>query len=178
MSKSWGRRHVLAAGVVAGASALVSACRTKGVEAQPTSTTSTVPTVAAQGTVGLGIVGILTNDIGRSLRFYRLLGLDVPESVPGNSFRLRSPDGHVLFWENPAEIHSFDAAWVMPPPMPRRIVLEFGFAKPDDLDETFRLLTAAGAPIYLAPFDQGGGVRYAMVLDPDGNQISLRYPFN
>jgi catechol 2,3-dioxygenase-like lactoylglutathione lyase family enzyme len=128
------------------------------------------------GAVGLAIVGIITADINRSLRFYRQLGLDVPESVDAQSYRLRAADGHVFFWETPAVITSFDPTWTPPPPGDRRVVLEFGFDDPDSLDETFRRLLDGGAPSRLAPFEQGGGVRYAMVVDPDGNQVSLRYP--
>lgn len=126
--------------------------------------------------VALGIVGLLVADLDRSLRFYRLLGLDVPEAPGGGSYRLRMPDGHVLFWETAAVVHSFDPTWELPPPADRRIVLEFGFTTPADLEATHRALVAAGAPERLAPFDQGGGVRYAIVVDPDGNQIALRHP--
>jgi catechol 2,3-dioxygenase-like lactoylglutathione lyase family enzyme len=171
-----GRRHVLAAGMITAAASLLAGCGTGHDAPQPNSSSSVGGGGAGHGAVGLGIVGILTDDIDRSLRFYRRLGLDVPESAAGNSYRMRSPDGYVLFWENAAEIHSFDPTWTLPSPAQRRIVLEFGFARPGDLDDTYRSLTTAGAPSHLAPFDQGGGVRYAIVLDPDGNQISLRYP--
>jgi len=137
--------------------------------------------MASTDTVGhsavvLAIIGILTGDINRSLSFYRRLGLDVPSSTDADSYRLRMTDNHVVFWETAAAVHAFDPSWALPPTADRRIVLEFGFASPTGLDATFRSLVADGAPSYLAPIDQGGGVRYAIVKDPDGNQISLRYP--
>ena len=129
------------------------------------------------GTVGLAVIGILTADIDRSLGFYRRLGLDVPLSVGAASYhRLQLAGGRVLFWENPAAVRAFDPSWSLPAPAARRIALEFGFDTRGTLDATFRTLTAAGAPGYKTPFELGGGVRYALVMDPDGNQVSLRYP--
>jgi len=167
------RRRLLVQGVAATATATLAAC---GVGKHGTAPSSASADGTPRGAVGLAIVGIITADISRSLRFYRQLGFDVPATWDGDSYRLNTTDNHVLFWETHTAIHAFDPAWSPPPPGDRRIVLEFGFASPDDLDTTYRTLADDGAPRYLAPFDQGGGVRYAIVADPDGNQVSLRYP--
>lgn len=131
-----------------------------------------------RGTSGLAIVGIIAVDLNQSLRFYRRLGLDVPASVdPGlRSYRLHADDGHVIFWETPDVILGFDRTWSPPPDGDRRIVLEFGFDTPATLDATYHDLVDHGVVGRLAPFELGAGVRYAIVLDPDGNQVSLRFP--
>lgn len=127
------------------------------------------------GGVSLTIVGIITQDLARSLDFYRRLGLAIPPTTDTGSLRLRMPDGHVLFWETPPVVHDFDPGWAVPPAGDRRVVVEFGFPTAAALDTTYAALVAGGSPPRLAPFDQGGGIRYAVVEDPDQNQISLRY---
>jgi len=166
------RRTVLWTAAATLAASVVAACGSGRRQSPSPASANTVD----HGAIGLAIVGILTADINPSLRFYRQLGLDVPKSTGDNSYRLRMADNHVVFWETAAAVHAFDPSWALPPTADRRIVLEFGFASPTDLEATFRSLVADGAPSYLAPIDQGGGIRYAIVEDPDGNQISLRYP--
>lgn len=127
----------------------------------------------ASGTIGLGIVGLIVRDLQASLDFYRRLGLPIPPGTGGSNFRLRLPTGQVFFWDDYATTRSFDPDW-QPSSGSRRIVLEFGFASPEALDATYAELTGAGYEGYLPPFDIGA--RYALVKDPDGNEIGLRYP--
>jgi catechol 2,3-dioxygenase-like lactoylglutathione lyase family enzyme len=127
------------------------------------------------GTIGLGIVGLIVRDLAASLDFYRRLGLDIPPGVTGSNYRLRLPNGQVFFWDDYATVRSFDPGW-RPSAGNRRVVLEFGFASPEALDATYAALIAAGHEGYLAPFDVGA--RYALVKDPDGNEIGLRYPLS
>lgn len=125
------------------------------------------------GTIGLGIVGLIVRDLSASLDFYRRLGLAIPPDVRGSNYRIRLPNGQVSFWDNYETVRSFDPGW-QPSTGNRRVVLEFGFASPDALDTVNADLTAAGYEGYLSPFDIGAG--YALVKDPDGNEIGLRYP--
>ncbi|HKC26738.1 MAG TPA: hypothetical protein VKB75_01880, partial [Jatrophihabitans sp.] len=148
------RRGLLASAVTAAAASTLVAC---GGGACSTAPTPADGDGTHLGTVGLAIVGIITADINRSLRFYKHLGLDVPADAAGDSYRLRTADGHVLFWESQAAIHAFDPGWSPPPPGDRRVVLEFGFSNPANLEATYRRLIGNGAPSHLAPFDQGGG---------------------
>ncbi len=76
----------------------------------------------------LNAIGIVASDMAASIRFYRLLGLDVPET----------PDeGHV---------------------------------------DTFPRVTGAGFHGEKEPWDAFWGQRYAMLLDPDGVEVSLYAP--
>jgi len=170
------RRAALKAALATLAASVAAACGSSSVGQKPGTASPATPDAAGRGAVVLSIVGILTADLNRSLAFYRRLGLEVPESTDGDSYRLRLTGDHVLFWETPSAVLAFDPSWSLPPSGGRRIVLEFGYATTDDLQATYRELTAHGAPTYLAPFDLGEGIRYAIVEDPDGNQISLRYP--
>jgi lactoylglutathione lyase len=43
----------------------------------------------------------------------------------------------------------------------------------EDLEEAFRQLTAAGAPVVQPPHDSGNNNRNALVRDPDGNLVEI-----
>jgi len=124
--------------------------------------------------VGLGIVGLIVRDLAASLAFYRRLGLAIPPAVAGDNFRLRLPGGQVFFWDTYEVTRGYDPDWA-PSSGHRRVVLEFGFPTARAVDDTYADLTGAGHDGYLSPRDVGAA-RYALVRDPDGNEIGLRYP--
>lgn len=173
------RRQLVNGGLVASAAVALAACGTPSGPnpnaSPPTARNTDGQSRVMPATLGLGIVGFIVADLSQSLSFYRRLGLDVPETVASDNFRLRTAGGQIIFWETYSVIRSFDPGW-NPSSGDRRIVLEFGFAKPGDVDAKYTELTAAGSPGYLPPFWQGDTVRYAIVRDPDDNQVSLRYP--
>jgi predicted enzyme related to lactoylglutathione lyase len=49
-----------------------------------------------------------------------------------------------------------------------------GYCDVDDIEAMIERLTAAGAKVHEAPRPVGGGMRVAVVHDPDGNPIGLR----
>lgn len=128
-----------------------------------------------RGTVGLGIVGLVVRDLSKSLDFYRKLGLAIPDGASaGSNYRMRLPNGQVFFWDNYETVRSFDPDWE-PSSGNRRIVLEFGFATAQAVDDKYAELTSAGYEGYLPP-RSFGPTRYALIKDPDDNEIGLRYP--
>ena len=170
------RRHLLGGAVAVLATAGLTAC---GVDqAAPAATRSAPLPGTAGGTLGLGIVGIAVADLAASLAFYRRLGLAIPADVDasGGAFRLPLPNGMVFFWETVGYIQGFDPSY-RPGTGDRRVILEFGFATADDVNAMYDTLLATGARSRLAPVTwNGGDIRYAIVTDPDNNQISLRWP--
>lgn len=135
-------------------------------------------TGAEGGTVGVGCIGVFVRDLSASLDFYRMLGLDIPKDAGGggNAYRLRLPTGQVFFWETYQAVRAFDPDW-QPSSGHRRVVLEFGFTTTKALDDKYAELTSAGYDGYLAPFTFGGStIRYALIKDPDGNEMALRCP--
>jgi catechol 2,3-dioxygenase-like lactoylglutathione lyase family enzyme len=123
----------------------------------------------------LGVVGLIVRDVARSLDFYRQVGLDIPEGQGGSNFRMQLPGGLTFFWDN----YDTTRQWVDPNWTPssgnRRVVLEFGFPTPQAVNDKYAELVAAGYESYIAPRDVDGA-QYAMVKDPDDNEIGLRYP--
>ncbi len=120
----------------------------------------------------LSAVGVVVEDMERSLAFYRRLGLEVPEDAGGSHTEVPLPGGLRLMFDTREEIQKFDPAWSGPHGSPR-VALAFDCASPEGVDETYRQLVAAGAGPHLEPWDAFWGQRYASVLDPDGNGIDL-----
>ena len=127
----------------------------------------------AQPTPHLDLIGINVADMGRSLAFYRRLGLDIPadaDSQPHVEVSLAG--GLRLAWDTIDTIHSFDPDYVVPSGS-SSISLAFAHETPADVDATYEKLVAAGYPGHKPPWDAFWGQRYAIVHDPDGNTVDL-----
>jgi catechol 2,3-dioxygenase-like lactoylglutathione lyase family enzyme len=120
----------------------------------------------------LAAIGIVTRDMAESCRFYRTLGLDVPEP-PGDSghFDLELPNGLRLMWDNETLIKQIDPEWTEP--RGNRVAFAFECADASDVDGTYERLVGAGFAGKKEPWDAFWGQRYAQVFDPDGNLIDL-----
>lgn len=122
----------------------------------------------------LDLVGIVTDDLPRSLAFYRELGIDVPDApADAPHVEVTLPGGVRLAWDPLATIRSFDPQWSRATGSPG-VSLAFVLDSPADVDAMYERLTALGAQHgHRAPFDAPWGQRYALVRDPDGNAIDL-----
>ncbi len=120
------------------------------------------------------VVEIVARDIGRSLEFYRLLGLTVPQP-DGPHVEIALPGGNSLAFDTEEVIAGMHPGWT-PPDGPARVAIAFGLVSPHAVDAVFERLTAAGHPGTLAPFDAPWGQRYATVEDPDGTSIDFFAP--
>ncbi|MFF3389614.1 VOC family protein [Streptomyces sp. NPDC002669] len=119
-------------------------------------------------------IGIVTKDLTASLAFYRRLGLDIPadaDSAPHVEATL--PNGMRLMWDTEDVIRSFDPGWTEPADDGQRLGLAFRCNGPAEVDAVYDELTGAGHEGRLKPWDAAWGQRYAMVLDPDGCEVSL-----
>jgi uncharacterized glyoxalase superfamily protein PhnB len=119
-------------------------------------------------------VELVASDLQRSLDFYRLLGLEIPDTDSPH-VEVELPGGNRLLFDTEETIASFHPGW-MPPTSPGRVVLAFGLAAPRDVDALFSRVTDAGHPGTLEPFDAPWGQRYATVTDPDGTAVDLYAP--
>ena len=120
------------------------------------------------------VVEIVTRDVARSLGFYRLLGLAVPEPE-GPHVEVALPGGNKLAFDTEEVIAGMHPGWT-PPAGPGRVAIAFGLGAPSEVDAVFERLTGAGHPGILAPFDAPWGQRYATVEDPDGTAVDLFAP--
>ena len=127
-------------------------------------------------TLGLGIIGLHVADLGASFDFYRRLGLDIPTDVDlgAQAYRLSLDTGQIFFWETLAYTRA-DFPDYEQGTGDRKVSLEFGFRNAREVDEMYDALLAEGYGSYKEPLSWGD-IRYAGVVDPDDNQIALRFP--
>jgi len=124
----------------------------------------------------LDVVGLVVDDMARSLAFYRMLGLAVPPDGDDQPHvEMALPGGLRLTWDTVDTIRSFDPGWA-PASGGARMSLAFACATPAEVNATFARLVDAGIEGHLAPFDAFWGQRYATVHDPDGNAVDLFAP--
>jgi catechol 2,3-dioxygenase-like lactoylglutathione lyase family enzyme len=124
----------------------------------------------------LDLIGIVVKDMGRSLAFYRELGMDVPEDADGQPHvEATLPGGLRLAWDTVETIRSFLPDW-QPPSGGQRIGLAFLLDSPADVDAAYERLVSLGYDGHKEPWDAPWGQRYALVRDPDGNGVDLFCP--
>jgi uncharacterized glyoxalase superfamily protein PhnB len=122
----------------------------------------------------LAAIGIVTKDVAESLRFYRALGIDVPDTGGEDHVDVTLPSGVRLMWDTVELIRSLDPDWV--DPVGHGMALAFECADAAGVDATFTRVVDAGFQAKREPWDAFWGQRYAQVLDPDGNQVDLFAP--
>jgi uncharacterized glyoxalase superfamily protein PhnB len=117
------------------------------------------------------VVEIVSADLPRSLSFYRLLGLAVPDS-DGPHVEIELPGGNRLAFDTEEIIAGMHPGWT-PPTSAGRVALAFGLRSAPEVDELFARVVQAGYLGTLEPFDAPWGQRYASVTDPDGTTVDL-----
>ncbi|GHI86685.1 VOC family protein [Streptomyces xanthophaeus] len=124
----------------------------------------------------LDVIGLVVSDMAASLAFYRRLGLDVPAGADDQPHvEAVLPGGLRVAWDTEETIRSFDPSFT-PPTGDGRLGLAFLCDSPAEVDALYAELTGAGYPGHLKPWDAFWGQRYAVILDPDGCEVSLFAP--
>jgi len=119
----------------------------------------------------LNAFGIVTSDMARSISFYRLLGLDVPETPDEGHVDALLPNGLRLMLDSEEVIRSFRLGWSRE--TGNQLSLAFECARPAEVDETYARMTGAGFEGEKEPWDAFWGQRYAQLRDPDGVPVDL-----
>jgi catechol 2,3-dioxygenase-like lactoylglutathione lyase family enzyme len=118
-------------------------------------------------------IGIVAQDLPRTLAFYRALGLDIPaEADEAPHVEVELAPGFRLLIDPVGTITSFDAGWTPAAGGPGAS-LAFDCGTPAGVDETFAAMVGAGFDGHLEPWDAFWGQRYATLRDPDGNGVDL-----
>jgi catechol 2,3-dioxygenase-like lactoylglutathione lyase family enzyme len=118
----------------------------------------------------LAAIGIVTRDPAEAVRFYRLLGIDVPDPE-GDHLDVTLPSGLRLMWDTEELMKQIDPE--REEPRGHRMGLAFLCEAPAAVDELHAKVLAAGFRSKAAPYDAFWGQRYATVLDPDDNEVHL-----
>ena len=119
---------------------------------------------------------IFAHDLQRSLEFYRLIGLSVPEPEGPPHVAVELPGGNTLSFDTEETIAGMHPGWAPQSGSDSRLALAFGVDSPEQVDALFEKVTAAGHEGPLKPYDAPWGQRYATVADPDGNWVDLFAP--
>src|SRR6478735_7866096 len=114
----------------------------------------------------LNAIGIVSSDMAASIRFYRLLGVDVPETPGEGHIHVSLPNGLRLMLDSEETIRSFRPDWARQ--TGNQAALAFECESPAAVDEIYARVVAAGFNGELEPWDAFWGQRYAQVVDPDG----------
>ena len=117
------------------------------------------------------MIGLIVRDMAAALKFYRLLGLNIPASADSEAHVECKANGYRIAWDTISVIESFSGPYETP--HGHRMSLAFLCADPADVDATYQNVLAAGYASHKAPWDAFWGQRYATVLDPDGNPVDL-----
>jgi catechol 2,3-dioxygenase-like lactoylglutathione lyase family enzyme len=125
-------------------------------------------------TARFDLIGLVVDDMARSLAFYRKLGLDIADDVDAEDHvEATLPGGLRMAWDTVESVRSFDSSWTPPTGGGHRIGLAFLCADPAEVDRIYTDLVNAGYEGHLEPWDAFWGQRYATVRDPDGNGVDL-----
>jgi predicted lactoylglutathione lyase len=127
----------------------------------------------------LYMLGLIVQDMGKSLEFYRHLGLAIPEgSEEQTHVEVKMGSGLTFFldsrpsrWDsgyvrrdNPGSVEASDSY---------RSILEFYLNTRDAVDAKYTELTGLGYQGLRPPYETSFGMYFAMINDPDGNTILL-----
>ncbi len=128
-------------------------------------------------------VNVVVRDMDATLAFYRKLGLVVPDGhewPPGSGaqhIEVAFPSGVRLEFDNLAMAKLWHAGW-REHGHGSKTVLGVSLASREAVDERYAELTAAGYVGCQSPYDAFWGARYAIVEDPDGNDVGLMSPID
>jgi uncharacterized glyoxalase superfamily protein PhnB len=125
----------------------------------------------------LHMLNVIVGDMPASLAFYRRLGVAVPdgEAEPGAHVQLRMPGGFSLELDTAESVRIWHAGW-RADQASTGVVIGFALPSREAVDERYAALTSAGYTGRQPPFDAFWGARYAIVADPDGNDVGLMSP--
>ena len=109
--------------------------------------------------------------MARSIRFYRLLGIDVPETPDEGHVDTFLESGFRFMLDSEEVVRSFLPDWSRA--TGNQVSLGLECATPAEVDEVYARVVAAGFEGRKEPWDAYWGQRYALLGDPDGNRVNL-----
>src|SRR5688572_29622453 len=119
----------------------------------------------------LNALGIVTSDMARSIAFYRLLGLDVPDTPNEGHLDTFLPNGVRFMLDTEDVVRSFRPDWTRE--TGNQVGLAFECESAAEVDDLYARIVDAGFDGEKAPWDAFWGQRYAQLRDPDGVPVDL-----
>jgi uncharacterized glyoxalase superfamily protein PhnB len=119
----------------------------------------------------LNAIGIVVSDMATSIRFYRLLGLDLPDTPEEGHVEASIPGGTRLMLDSEEVLRSFRSDWSRQ--TGNQVSLAFECSSPAEVDDVYARMTGGGFEGEKEPWDAFWGQRYAQLRDPDGVSVDL-----
>jgi uncharacterized glyoxalase superfamily protein PhnB len=119
----------------------------------------------------LNAFGIVVRDMGESIRFYRLLDVDLPETPSEGHVEATLPNGVRLMLDAEEVVRSFRPDWTRE--TGNQLGLAFECASADEVDAVYARVVEAGFESEKEPWDAFWGQRYAQLRDPNGVPVDL-----
>jgi uncharacterized glyoxalase superfamily protein PhnB len=129
----------------------------------------------------LNQLNIIAKNFDATIEFYRRLGVTVTEATgSADGFRharATLPDEFILEFDNRALAQVYHAAWRRSEGN-SRVVRGFSLPTREAVDQRYAELVSMGYEGRQPPYDAFWGARYAIVADPDGNDVALMSPLD
>jgi uncharacterized glyoxalase superfamily protein PhnB len=128
----------------------------------------------------LNQLDIVAGDFDATLAFYRRLGVAISEVPSSDDIRhaeVTLANGFILHIDNEKLARVYNAAWRQPGGSSRALI-GFAVATREAVDQRYADLVAAGYEGRQPPYDTFWGARYAVVADPDGNDVGIMSPLD
>jgi uncharacterized glyoxalase superfamily protein PhnB len=129
--------------------------------------------------VRLNQVNIIAKDFEATLKFYRLVGLEIPEPMaqpPGALHATAKADGGSVLELDNEHLGRMYNAGVRSKAGGHAPIIGIAVESREQVDATYARLVAAGHQGRQPPYDAFWGSRYAVVADPEGNDVGLMSP--
>jgi uncharacterized glyoxalase superfamily protein PhnB len=127
--------------------------------------------------VRIAQVTLVVGSTAASAEFYRRLGLAVPDEEPDVHVEIPQPAAPISLELDAVDSASlWNASWRAG--AGTNVIVGVSVPTREDVDAIYADLTGSGAPGVQPPFDAFWGGRYAIVADPDGNQVGLMSPID
>ena len=125
--------------------------------------------------IALRTVGIIVKDMPKTLAFYRTLGFSIPaDADTEENVDFESNNGIVLGFLTEERAAQADPKFVAP--KSSSLNLQFECGSPDEVNETYSRLVAAGYAGYAEPWDTFWGQRFGRITDPDNRIVNIYAP--
>jgi catechol 2,3-dioxygenase-like lactoylglutathione lyase family enzyme len=121
--------------------------------------------------MSLDAVGIITKNVDESIKFYKILGIDLVEVGGPGHLEGTTSSGVRIMLDSEELVKEINPEWKEV--VGSGIVLCFVQESPKCVDKLFSDISQAGFKVIKEPWDAFWGQRYSSVLDPNGNQIDI-----
>jgi uncharacterized glyoxalase superfamily protein PhnB len=136
----------------------------------------------SQSKVTVSQVNIVAKNFDATLEFYRMVGLEIPAPMrqPEGALHAeaKTSGGALLELDNEYLGRIYHAGVRSAEPQLCRVIIGVTLENREQVDSTYARLVAAGHRGRQPPYDAFWGARYAVVADPDGNDLGLMSPID